>query len=45
MVLLIVSRLNSESEGFDWLIFIPFVLIVLTLIHFFAERKKLNKLK
>lgn len=45
MVLLIASRFASESKGFDWLIFIPAVLIILTLIHFFVERKKLNKLK
>ena len=45
MVLLIASRFASESKGFDWFIFIPSILIVLTLIHFFIERKKLNKLK
>ncbi|WCO01604.1 hypothetical protein [Psychroserpens ponticola] len=45
MVLLIISRFDSKIEGFDWLIFIPAVLIVLTLIHFFVERKTLNKLK
>ena len=45
MVLLIVSRFDSKNLGFDWLIFIPAVLIVLTLVHFFVERKKLNKLK
>lgn len=45
MVVLIMSRLASESEGFDWLIFIPVLLILLTLVHFFIERNKLNKLK
>jgi hypothetical protein len=45
MVLLIMSRLTFESVGFDWLIFIPAILILMTLIHFFVERKKLNKLK
>lgn len=45
MVLLIISRFFSETKGFDWLIFIPAVLIVLTLIHFFVERKTLNKLE
>lgn len=47
MVLLIASRFASDREinGFDWFIFIPSVLIVLTLIHFFVERNKLNKLK
>ncbi|WP_456438129.1 hypothetical protein [Psychroserpens sp.] len=45
MVLLIASRITSDSKGFDWLIFVPAVLIVLTLIHFFVERNKLNKLK
>ncbi len=45
MLFLIASRFTSETEGFDWLIFIPVVLIVLTLIHFFVERNKLNKLK
>ncbi len=45
MVLLIISRFPSETEGFDWYIFISIVLIVLTLIHFFVERNKLNKLE
>ena len=45
MVLLIMSRLTFEAVGFDWLIFIPAILILMTLIHFFVERKKLNKLK
>ncbi|WP_431133177.1 hypothetical protein [Psychroserpens mesophilus] len=45
MALLIASRLTSETEGFDWFIFISAILIVLTLIHFFVERNKLNQLK
>ena len=45
MGLLILSRFDSDKEGFDWYIAIPIVLIILTVIHFFVERKKLNKLK
>jgi len=45
MVLLIISRLDSKNGGFDWLIFAPTLLIILTLVHFFVERNKLNKLK
>jgi uncharacterized membrane protein len=45
MALLIASRFDSKNDGFDWLIFIPSVLIILTLILFFIERKKLNQLK
>ncbi|WP_323787387.1 hypothetical protein [Psychroserpens sp.] len=46
MGLLIVSRVGSEKDNMDWvLIAIAFLLILVNLIHFFVERKKLNKLK
>ena len=36
MVLLIASRFASESEGFDWLIFIPAVLIIVNFSSLFC---------
>ena len=45
MLLLMVSRLPLEDDGFDWLFIGAILLIVVTWAHFFWERNRLNKLK
>ncbi|WP_435412498.1 hypothetical protein [Psychroserpens mesophilus] len=45
MLLLVASRIPSESEGIDWILIGGIILIIATWIHFFWERNKLNKLK
>lgn len=40
MLLLIVSRLLSKNEGFDWILTFAIVLIVINWIHYFIQYKK-----
>ena len=42
--LMIFSQL-APNKGFNWIIAVGILLILATVIHFFVEYKKLNKLK